>query len=65
MGEQERGSTKTCSIVARAGQEAVDILQGRRNRTPKPGLMLLDISLPKVRSHDVPNEIRADNSYEA
>jgi CheY-like chemotaxis protein len=49
------------------GQEALDFLQ-RRNRwadahnAPRPGLILLDINLPKVGGHEVLKRIKADET---
>jgi len=47
------------------GEEALDYLQ-RKNRwaeataAPRPGLILLDINLPKVSGHEVLRRIKAD-----
>jgi two-component system response regulator len=49
------------------GQEALDFLE-RKNRwadanaAPRPGLILLDINLPKVGGHEVLRRIKADES---
>jgi CheY-like chemotaxis protein len=48
------------------GEEALEFLQ-RRNRwagnaAPRPGLILLDINLPKVAGHEVLKRIKADES---
>ena len=49
------------------GEEALDFLQ-RKNRwsgsnaAPRPGLILLDINLPKVGGHEVLKRIKADES---
>lgn len=48
--------------VVRDGQEALDYLRGRPpfNDRPRPGLVLLDISLPKVNGMDVLRTVKAD-----
>lgn len=49
------------------GEEALEYLQ-RRNRfaeaaaAPRPGLILLDINLPKVSGHEVLRRIKADDT---
>lgn len=49
------------------GEEALDFLQrknrwGGANVAPRPGLILLDINLPKVGGHEVLKRIKADES---
>ncbi len=47
--------------VARDGQEALDILFGHQNDdVPQPGLILLDLNLPKVDGREVLEKIKAD-----
>jgi two-component system response regulator len=47
--------------VARDGQEALDILSGRTNNgLPVPGLILLDLNLPKVDGLEVAEKIKTD-----
>jgi len=51
--------------IARDGQEALDFLKHRgqyqdKDSNPKPGLILLDINLPKVNGLEVLKKIRAD-----
>jgi len=54
-------------IWVKDGEEALDFLQ-RRNRwadetaSPRPGLILLDINLPKVSGHEVLRRIKADDT---
>ena len=51
-------------VVARDGAEALDFVFCRGNhagRAPRmPGLILLDLNLPKIGGHDVLRELRAD-----
>lgn len=57
----KKGQVRNELIVARDGQEALDILYGRRNgKARKPGLILLDLNLPKVNGHEVLKQIKAD-----
>jgi chemotaxis family two-component system response regulator Rcp1 len=47
--------------VARDGQEALDILFGRGNHDGyRPGLILLDLNLPKVDGREVLEKIKTD-----
>ena len=57
----EKGQVRNELTVARDGQEALDILFGVKNgHIPKPGLILLDLNLPKVNGHEVLEKIKAD-----
>jgi CheY-like chemotaxis protein len=52
------------------GQEALDFLQqkGRwadSSAAPRPGLVLLDVNLPKVGGHEVLRRIKADEGLKA
>ena len=52
------------------GQEALDFLQqkGRwsdASAAPRPGLVLLDVNLPKVGGHEVLRRIKADEGLKA
>ena len=57
----KKGQVRNELTVARDGQEALDILFGVKNgNVPKPGLILLDLNLPKVNGHEVLEKIKAD-----
>jgi CheY-like chemotaxis protein len=57
----EKGRVMNELIVARDGQEALDILFGAKNgETRCPGLILLDLNLPKVDGREVLEKIKAD-----
>jgi CheY-like chemotaxis protein len=57
----ERGRVINELTVARDGQEALDILLGRaEGKETKPGLILLDLNLPKVGGLEVLEKIKAD-----
>jgi CheY-like chemotaxis protein len=57
----ERGRVMNELTVARDGQEALDILFGRvEGEETKPGLILLDLNLPKVGGLEVLEKIKAD-----
>ncbi|MBE9503961.1 MAG: response regulator [Proteobacteria bacterium] len=49
--------------IVRDGQEALDYLygQGEYAEVPRPGLILLDINLPKVNGIDVLRKIKKDD----
>jgi CheY-like chemotaxis protein len=58
----EKGRVMNELIVARDGQEALDILFGARNgETRFPGLILLDLNLPKVDGREVLEKVKADS----
>lgn len=50
-------------IVARDGQEAIDMLFGDRAVAPFPTLILLDLKLPRLSGFEVLRRIRADDAY--
>jgi two-component system response regulator len=57
----ERGQVKNHLTVAWDGQEALDILFGRRDGDGAlPGLILLDLNLPKVDGRELLEKIKAD-----
>ena len=57
----ERGQVKNHLTVARDGQEALDILFSRRDADGTlPGLILLDLNLPKVDGREVLEKIKSD-----
>jgi len=57
----EKGRVMNELTVARDGQEALDILFGAKNgETRCPGLILLDLNLPKVDGREVLEKIKAD-----
>ena len=57
----EKGQVKNVMTVARDGQEALDILfRCRDDQVPKPGLILLDLNLPKVDGREVLEKIKTD-----
>lgn len=57
----EKGRVRNELTVARDGQEALDILFGNGNGgAPRPGLILLDLNLPKVDGREVLEKIKAD-----
>jgi two-component system response regulator len=57
----EKEQVRNELVVARDGQEAIDILFSReKNGVPKPGLILLDLNLPKVDGREVLGKIKTD-----
>ncbi len=57
----DRGQIKNNLTVARDGQEALDILfDGLDGEATRPGLVLLDLNLPKVDGHEVLKAVKAD-----
>lgn len=56
----EKGQVKNKLTIARDGQEALDILFGGGGRAPLPGLILLDLNLPKVDGREVLSRIKTD-----
>ncbi len=53
----EKGHVKNALTVARDGQEALDILRDGRSL---PGIILLDLNLPKMSGIDVLQAIKGD-----
>jgi CheY-like chemotaxis protein len=63
----ENGNLETRVFWVKDGEEALDFLQHRRRwvdpaATPRPGLILLDIHLPKVDGHEVLRQIKSDEA---
>jgi len=57
----EKGRVRNELIVARDGQEALDILFAAKNGEARcPGLILLDLNLPKVDGREVLEKIKTD-----
>src|SRR3972149_5468291 len=57
----EKGQLKNELTIARDGQEALDILFGPGGgRTSLPGLILLDLNLPRVDGREVLSRIKSD-----
>src|SRR5437762_5602876 len=65
------GSTTAQQVYwVKDGQEALDFLQNRgrwadASAAPRPGLVLLDVNLPKVGGHEVLRRIKADDGLRA
>ncbi|HZR47363.1 MAG TPA: response regulator [Candidatus Manganitrophaceae bacterium] len=65
-----RGQIKNELIVVRDGQEALDYLyrQGKYSHpasSPRPGIILLDLNLPKVGGMEVLQEIKKDEALKS
>jgi CheY-like chemotaxis protein len=57
----EKEQVRNELVVARDGQEALDILSAAKNGDARcPGLILLDLNLPKVDGREVLEKIKAD-----
>ena len=56
----DKGQVKNELTIARDGQEALDILFGSRSKTSLPGLILLDLNLPRVDGREVLSRIKGD-----
>lgn len=57
----EKGQLKNELTIARDGQEALDILFGHADgRTSLPGLILLDLNLPRVDGREVLSRIKSN-----
>lgn len=66
----KNGATAQQVYWVKDGQEALDFLQQRGRFTdtsaaPRPGLVLLDVNLPKVGGHEVLRRIKADDGLRA
>lgn len=65
-----KGKVKNELYVARDGQEALDFLyrQGKFSdpaAAPRPGIILLDLNLPKVRGLEILKQIKSDPSLKS
>jgi two-component system, chemotaxis family, response regulator Rcp1 len=56
----EKGQVKNELTIARDGQDALDILFGSGSRASLPGLILLDLNLPRVDGREVLSRIKGD-----
>ncbi|MCD4781526.1 MAG: response regulator [Candidatus Omnitrophica bacterium] len=62
----EKARLKNNVFVVTDGMEALDFLYNRgafkdKRRSPRPGIILLDINMPKMDGFEVLNRIKADN----
>jgi chemotaxis family two-component system response regulator Rcp1 len=55
-----KGQVKNELTVARDGQEAIDLLFGQPDGGSLPGLILLDLNLPKIDGREVLSRIKSD-----
>ena len=57
-----KGQVSNRLTVARDGQEALDILREMLARGDAPGLILLDLNLPKVSGIEVLQQLKSDKT---
>ena len=65
-----RSRVKNGLVVVRDGEEALDYLYRRRkfqdpSTSPRPGLILLDLNLPKVDGFEVLRQVKTDPDLKA
>lgn len=58
----DKGQIRNRLTVARDGQEALDILQDLDSQGAPPGLILLDLNLPKVSGIEVLQIVKSDDA---
>lgn len=57
-----KGQISNRLTVARDGQEALDVLRDMRESRDAPGLILLDLNLPKVSGIEVLQQLKSDKA---
>ena len=62
------GDNRHRTFWVKDGEEALDFLHRRRQwsdaaAAPRPGLILLDINLPKVDGHEVLRQVKGDETF--
>ncbi len=64
---EEDGVIKNDIYVAKDGQEALDFVynQGKYSDAPRPGLIILDVKLPKVNGFEVLRQLKKDPTFKS